>query len=110
MHAYVISDSEPIAQRVREGILRSGLECSDRGTIRLDMALDLKPTQNDLVVMVLAPDAERALSTLTLCKAQCPCPILAVGPTTDSRYVLRALRGGADDFIDEAEFETEFAA
>src|SRR5262249_12683662 len=36
--------------------------------------------------------------------------ILAVGPSFDSRLVLRALRAGADDYVDESELETELQA
>jgi pilus assembly protein CpaE len=39
-----------------------------------------------------------------------PGKILAVGPASDSKLVLRALRGGADDYIDLAELESELEA
>jgi pilus assembly protein CpaE len=36
--------------------------------------------------------------------------VLAVGPASDPKLVLRALRGGIDDYVDEAELEVELRA
>src|SRR5262249_51514978 len=64
----------------------------------------------DVLVVVLAPDAERILACLGALRALSPARVLVVGPTADSRLVLRALRAGAADFADEADLETDLPA
>src|SRR5437870_11189790 len=103
MQAYVISDFEPTTQRIRDAMLRAGIDCPAQGVLVLDLAAEqLAQARPDLIVLAMTPDPERALAVLGQLRSLNSGPVLVVGPTADTRFVLRALRGGADDFVDEA--------
>jgi pilus assembly protein CpaE len=111
MKACVVSDFEPTTRRVREALLRAGYDCPSGNLLSPDGAADrLTQARPDLLVIALNPDPERALGLLAQVHQFAQGPVLAVGPTGDSRLVLRALRSGAGDYVDEAELEAELAA
>jgi pilus assembly protein CpaE len=64
----------------------------------------------DLVVVVLAPDVEKGLEVLLKLRGRIAGHLLAVGPVSDSKLILRALQSGADHYLDETELDTELAA
>src|SRR5207247_3453781 len=64
----------------------------------------------ELLVVLLSPDPLRALAVLGELRSRMQGRVLAVGPASDSKLVLRVLHGGADDYVDEAELETELEA
>jgi pilus assembly protein CpaE len=66
--------------------------------------------QPELVVFVLPPDPERALGVLGNVRLLAQARVLAVGPATDSKLILRALRTGADDYIDVLDLEGDLEA
>jgi pilus assembly protein CpaE len=111
MKACVISDHELTTRRVRETLLRAGCVCPAENLLSLEGAADrLAQARPELLVIALIPDPERALGLLAQVHQYAPGPVLAVGPTGDSRLVLRALRSGAGDYVDEAELEAELTA
>ena len=69
----------------------------------------LAKAQPDLVVMVLGPQTEHVLEVLGELRRLVQTRILVVGPAS-SKLVLRALRGGADDYVDESDLEAELQA
>ncbi len=107
MLVYLISDHEETSGEIRKILLREGLDCPAAHVLTLDLAARrLAAAKPDLLVVVLDPDPERALSTL----ADLPrgaARVLAVGPTTEPRLVIRALRGGVDDYVDRGDLEAE---
>jgi pilus assembly protein CpaE len=146
MRAFIISDHEPATVRVREALLREGLDCPAGHVVSLaglphsaggSAAWPIKhgngftsspprPPRVDepgaaaahaaaqgnpeLVVLVLSPNPERALAVLAELRLLTQARCLVVGPASDPRLVLRALRGGAGDFVDEAELEADLGA
>jgi pilus assembly protein CpaE len=111
MRALVIGDQEAIASEVRQILL-----ASNRGYDQIDVAplagaLDASSdADRDLFVLVLPVEAESALPILdTLCKAT-QSSIFVVGPTHDAKFVLRVLRQGADEYLDQAELKAELAS
>jgi pilus assembly protein CpaE len=111
MRAYIISDHEATAGRVREALLRAGCDCPPGQVVPLSRSAEAAGAgAGDLIVFVLTPDPPRALAVLAGLRPQPGAGVLAVGPTADARLVLRALRGGAADFVDEAELEGELRA
>jgi pilus assembly protein CpaE len=60
----------------------------------------------DLAVLVLGPNTEAALEVLDELRRVVKSRLLVVGPAS-SRLVLRALRGGADDYVEESDLERE---
>jgi len=63
----------------------------------------------DILLIVLAPDFERALGVLRDIHRRTTARILAVGPATDTKLVLRALREGALEYLDQGELLTELS-
>jgi pilus assembly protein CpaE len=111
MRAYIISDHEPLAGRVREALLRAGCDCQAAQVVPLARAAEaLGAGAGDLVVVVLSPDPAVAQAALMELRPLSGANVLAVGPTRDTRLVLQTLRGGASDYIDEAELEAELRA
>jgi pilus assembly protein CpaE len=64
----------------------------------------------EIVVVVLAPDPERALTAVRNNRRQTSARILLVGPTADTKLVLRGLREGANEFLDQADLRGELPA
>jgi pilus assembly protein CpaE len=104
MQALIVSDHEPISGQVRQALLPAGYEVR---VTSLDHAPGTTARDVDLLVVVLSPDPERALKDLGELRAQTQARVLAVGPTYDPKLMLRALRAGADNFLDELEISSE---
>ena len=110
MQALIMSDHEAIAGRVRQVLLFEGLDCPAACFATNDNAAQsLAKAQPDLVVMVLGPQTEHVLQVLGELRRLVQTRILVVGPAS-SKLVLRALRGGADDYVDETDLEAELQA
>jgi pilus assembly protein CpaE len=108
MQAVLASDHDAITGRVRLALLRDGLDCPASGVVTVELAAaHIARTQPELVVVVLSPNPERALGVVEACRVAPTARVLAVGPASDPKLVLRALRAGAHDFIDEADLDTE---
>jgi pilus assembly protein CpaE len=140
MRAFIISDHEPVSVRARQAFLLEGLDCPADHVVSLagvaahspvtqingftasisrPAKLDDSPglaaqalaqARPDLLVLVLSPNPERALAVLAELRLLTPARCLVVGPASDPRLVLRALRCGAGDYVDEADLEAELAA
>jgi pilus assembly protein CpaE len=108
MQALVAGDHDPITAQIRQIVLREGHDCPVSHVVRLNLAADrLAQVKIELAVVGLSPDPERALAVVSTIRPKVPGRMLVVGPAGDSKLVLRALRGGADDYIDELELEAE---
>ena len=110
MARYVLSDDPVMARRVRDILLREGEICPPEQVLTLDQVDQMARAHPGLVVLVLAPDPERALGVLDRVQQYRPDHILAVGPGGDSRLLLRALHAGTSDFVDEADLEADLRA
>jgi pilus assembly protein CpaE len=106
MQAFIVSDHESIGNRVRQVLLFEGLECQ-AAHVSLDRAAEhVEKRQPDLLVIVLGPDPERALAVMGEVVRKVKSRVLVVGPAS-SKLVLRALRGGGTDYVDEGDLEAE---
>jgi pilus assembly protein CpaE len=111
MQISIVSDHESISGRIGQVLLFGGYECPSSHVVPISRAMQhLAQARSQLVVLVLSPDPERALDLLEkLARDKEEHRVLAVGPAS-SKLVLRALRGGADDYVDEVELEAELDA
>jgi pilus assembly protein CpaE len=110
MQTSIVSDHESISARVRQVLLFGGHECPASHMVPIDLAAqNLAQARPQLVVLVLSPDPDRALAMLGKLRDKGQRRVLAVGPAS-SKLVLLALRGGADDYMDEVELEAELEA
>src|SRR5262245_25162717 len=111
MHAFVISDNLRLGQRAQEVLVQAGQKCPPANLLRPGAALaDIAQANPELVVIVLSPNAERGLGVLSVLRLLIKAKLLVVGPVTDSKLVVQALRQGATDYVDEAHLEDELNA
>jgi pilus assembly protein CpaE len=112
MPAFIVADQSSIASRIGQILNFSGHDCPSSHILPFDFAVGRlgRETAIDLLVVALGTDIERGLTVLSQVSKFAPGKVLAVGPALDSKLVLRALRSGADDYVDSAEMETELDA
>lgn len=109
MQALIVTDDRAAAQRIRTALAPAGYDCPPANLIPLNRAAEPLPGPGTVAVVPLTPDPERALGAVAALAADGP-PVLVVGPAADARLVLRAVRAGAADFVDEQDLEAELAA
>src|SRR6516165_286879 len=108
MQTFIVSDHAPTSQRVRQALLGQGRDCPADHILPMQGAAErLAQTPADLLVIVLPPEPTHALSVLSNLRLLSPARLLVVGPASDSKLVLLALRAGAADYIDEGDLEAE---
>jgi pilus assembly protein CpaE len=111
MRVSVISDREALGTKIREALVAAGQDCPSGHVFRIDEAESLLVrSRPELVVAVTGRDADTAIHTISRLRDLVPGRVLAVGPVSEPKLVLRVLRGGADDYVDEDEIETEIAS
>jgi pilus assembly protein CpaE len=111
MRIFIVSDHDPTSARVRQIVLREGQDCPATNVVSLDHAVDrVAQSKPDLIVLALAPVPEKSLRVLADLRPLSVARVLAVGPASDPRIVLQAVRGGASDFVDVAELDAELCA
>jgi pilus assembly protein CpaE len=109
MQAYILSDHEPSSAAIRQVLLSEGHECPATHVVSWDLAPErLLHAERDLVTAILSPDPEHALTVLEDLHVCGRSRVLVVGPASDPRLVLRAMRTGAADYVDQADMESEF--
>ncbi|OJW18908.1 MAG: hypothetical protein BGO49_17825 [Planctomycetales bacterium 71-10] len=112
MANFIVADDESMAARIR-----SVFSFQDPNAPRPEV---LPPGQAaarlareqavGVVVAALPADPATALDILGRIAPAAGGGLLAVGPTSDARFVLQALRAGVRDYLDRAELEVELAA
>jgi len=108
MQVLLSGDHETIVAEVRRVLLREGLECPAAQVLPLaTMVEGLGKIHPDLLLLVLSPNPDRALSVLAEAKNAARGRVVVVGPNVDPKLVVRALRGGADDYVDEEDVEAD---
>jgi pilus assembly protein CpaE len=107
VQALVFSDSEQIRNVVRGVLVEQSYVCEAQHLIDLSVAASAIPRDTDLVVVHLSSDPDRALAFLSELRQVTTGRIIAVGPNGDAKLILRALRDGAENYLDEAEVEQE---
>ena len=108
MSIFLASDNDSITLRIRELLLQEGINTPTSSVVPLDMApLQVAKARPELIVVVLSPDPERAIQTVRQLRARSQGYMLAVGPIPDSKLILRTIREGADEYLDEADLESE---
>jgi pilus assembly protein CpaE len=108
MQVLLAGDHETLVAEVRRVVLREGLECPAGHVVPLAGMLDgLGKVHPDLLLLVLSPDPDRALSVLAEAKDTSRGRVVVVGPSVDPKLVVQALRGGAEDYVDEEDIEAD---
>ena len=110
MRTYIVSDDEQNTRRVREVLLREAVDCPQEHMLptSVDM-VSLRKREPELIILVLQPNLEQALEMLARLRQLPSCAIVVVGPSHDTRLVLRVCHIGVHDYIDENELGDELA-
>lgn len=103
MRALVVSDSEQMSGVIQDILVKEGYLCGTPDLLDLNSGVNAVPRGADLVVVVLSPDPDRALAFLAALRKATTGRLVAVGPTGDAQLILRALRDGAEHYLDETE-------
>ena len=122
MRCFVASDDASIADQISAVLLQLKQDCPASQIMRIDRivsALEASATNEakspapasagPIVLVAFPPDPERALGVVRDIGRRTSASILAVGPATDTKLVLRALREGASEYLDLADLRTELA-
>ena len=123
MKFYLVSDDETAASLIRSAILDRGLEFPAGNQCRLAGVPGLIRTlsqtaatesrqgagaeQQSTILLVMPEDVERGLEAVGLIHSELPCRLLLIGGIEDSRVVLRAMRQGATEYLDQSELSSE---
>lgn len=130
MRVFVASDDSGLSYQLREQLLSLGHDCPASHVVSLDRAVPLllslkeeakaamsgegpqgRTATSDLVFVILAPVIDRSLDVVGDIRRRVqPQHLFIVGPTTDSKIVLRAMREGAHEFLDQTELAPELSA
>jgi pilus assembly protein CpaE len=104
MHAFIVSDHELTSVKVREVLLHQGVDCPASSVLSLELAVQkLAGARPNIVVVVLFPDFEHGLSVLRHLRGTVHARLLAIGPASEPKLILQALRDGADQYLDESD-------
>ncbi|NQV27769.1 MAG: hypothetical protein HQ518_25755 [Rhodopirellula sp.] len=124
MQYYVTSDDSVIADQISKALVQLDQACPASHILRMDAAASTLAAATSvastgsspggasaeaIVLIALSPDFERALGILRDIHRRTAARILAVGPATDTKLVLRALREGALEYLDQDELPTELS-
>jgi pilus assembly protein CpaE len=102
--------SHPLSIELRE-LLQTTLDPQGPALTSLDQAEStLFCFQPEALVVVLSPNPERALAALARIRAQVSGAILAVGPSTDPKLILKALHAGVTHYLEEDDLARQLEA
>jgi pilus assembly protein CpaE len=108
MKAVIAGDYETVGGQIRQVLDREDMVCPASHIVSLDLAAErVAQIQPEVVVVVLGRESEWALARLGAIRGKTKGRVLAVGPISDPKLVLRALRSGADDYVDEHDLGPE---
>jgi pilus assembly protein CpaE len=111
MRAAIVSDHDLVAGKAREILLRWGHDCPAESVCSLAEAVGrLAQARPELVLICLSPDPEIALAVVAQLRHVVSSPVLAIGSARDPQLILRTLRTGATDFVEESELTAELEA
>ena len=112
MPSFIVTDHESTGTRIREVLSFGGNACTAMQVLAIDDgARQLsREGQVDLIILALPTDRERGLALLPTLSRVAPGKVIVVGPTSDAKLVLSALRAGAADFVDVGDLESELKA
>ncbi|HUE74897.1 MAG TPA: P-loop NTPase [Pirellulaceae bacterium] len=125
MRCSVASDDIALAHEIRDLLIQLGHDCPASRILRveqivpaIDAILRSSPAGGgpaaadsvpEIVLVVLPPNPELALLVVHALRRRIGAGILAVGSTGDTKLVLRALREGASEYLDQSDLRSELS-
>ncbi len=111
MQTLVASNSDQVGRQIQAVLSRAGIECPPSQIVSLEAAADrASRLMPHLLVLALPDDPTAALVALReTCQTVHNVYVLMVGPGSDPKLILQCLHGGAQEYLDEANLETELS-
>ncbi len=112
MRTLLVSDSpqDPVCRKLKDALGSLDGKQSLAVTSFHDAERLSLQVQARLVLLVLPTCSEDALAWISRLRSAVPGKLVAVGDASESRFILRALRNGADHYFDRGEPEVEIKA
>jgi pilus assembly protein CpaE len=113
MRNWIVSDSDLLSQRLQRALLQLKLECPDTQLLRSASARHLSQlADNDEIVFVAVPAiADAEIELIQHIKSLCQARIVVVSSIADHSTILKAIRAGALDYLeDTTDLANEIAA
>ena len=119
---FVASDDIVIANQIRSILVQLRQECPALNVVRLAGAIVALETatasalkisltglseSDNVILVVLTPDSEQALALVRDLRRRTTARILTVGPATNTKLILRAMREGAAEYLDINDLPSE---
>lgn len=109
MRGVVVSAAGDAKLRVRQVLLRHGCDSRPEDVVAPEHAVGyIGQTKPDLVTLTFSGALEEVLALVRGIRGIYRGPLFIVGDTFDSKRILRLLREGADQYIDEADLDADF--
>ncbi len=122
MRLLLVSDDDSYSKRVQDLLYERGLEFSQGDRFRTaDIAGLIQRLSNaapgtpdsvgagTTIILVMPVDRELGVAAVAQICEQLSCRLLVIGPLDDSRFVLRVVRLGAAEYLDQNEPESELS-
>jgi pilus assembly protein CpaE len=108
MRALIIAEHEPLAAEMRQVLSECGRTYEPIDIAPLASAvMTASRAEYALAILILPAQPQSALPVLTDLRAATTATVFVVGPTSDAKFVLRVLRQGADEYLDQSDIATE---
>ena len=108
MRALVVTDDLAVGQQLRSVLLRNAIECASTDVVSRTVATERSsrhPPQ--IAVILLERDRQQSIQTLRHFARTAGCHVFAVGKIDDPQWILRCLREGATEFVDQDHFDND---
>ena len=111
MRVIVASENAPQREQLRAQLLGAGLECSAADCVPFaELETRFAYAGADLIVVPVGTETAAALAFIERVSIRISVPILAIGPSGDPQLVIRVLRSGAREYLDENKLREELPA
>jgi pilus assembly protein CpaE len=110
MRVVIATDSPEFRDLFRQAALSIGLDCASEDCVTLAaVTARLAQAPVDLILVDIGTDAAAGLDVVKLAAARTNLPVLAAGPVDDPQRIIRALRAGAREYLDQNNSRDELA-
>jgi pilus assembly protein CpaE len=108
MNIHIVTDDAQLAETARLLVVKDEFDCPVSNVFSLQAAVQsLGSEKPDLILVILEPDPDEALAVIHTLRGQCSVPIIAIGGSDDTHWVLKVVHSGVDDYLDIAAIEAE---
>lgn len=108
MEVLIIGDNEHQAARVREIALQEGCNCPTSNVVFCSQAMERVSRRQPVVtIVVVSSDSISAWAVVDEARGGQLGRVVVVGPISDGRMVVQAMRSGIEDYVDEESLEMD---